>query len=324
MSSSPRQKRLFKEIPPGTLMLNDSFYVDKVPVRVIDYLEFLSAIKHSYSPKMHDTIAQLPLWGLDKGILDELQESFTWDSVYYETMLTRSWVVTADDQKIYDVDIHIRNPRFFNYPLINVNYMQVTEYCKWRTDMVKLHYATISKTEKQRRQYPMNFRYRLPTKKEWNLLLGAFFQSIGKLREDDDKYDKMMYNLAMPYDNLNVFQYSSRNIAEMLDRFIVTTGFAWNEKYELGNVNYIQFQKPTDWIGFRCVCEVLPEVEKKVEVVVLRDRFGKIIKPKKTSKRKQEAPKPIVQIAEKQKSTKPKKKKMRLQTMKKKRKQRGN
>jgi len=69
---------------------------------------------------------------------------------------------------------------------------------------------------------------------------------------------------------------------------------------------------------------VLPEVEKKVEVVVLRDRFGKIIKPKKTSKRKQEAPKPIVQTAEKQKSTKPKKKKMRLQTMKKKRKQRGN
>jgi len=323
ISSTPREKRLFKEMPPGTVMLNDSFYVDKTPVRVIDYLEFLSAIKHSYSPKMHDTIAQLPKWGLNKGILEELQEAFAWDSIYYETMLTRSWVVSGSDEKFYDIDVHIKNPRFFDYPLINVNYMQVTEYCKWRTDMVKLHYATISNTEKQRRQYPMNLEYRLPNKKEWDEVLSLYFGSVGKLKEDDDKYDKMMYNVALPYDNLNVFQYSSRNIAEMLDDFIVTTGFAWNEKFDLGSVSYIQFQEPTDWIGFRCVCEVLPEVVKKAKVIVLRDKFGKIIKPKKQSYKKQETPKPVVNTTKKQKSAKSKKKKMHLQTMKKKRKKRG-
>jgi len=326
MASSSKEKRLFKEAPPGTIMLSDSFYVDKIPVRVIDYLEFLSAIRNSYSPKMHDTITTLPNWGLNRNILKDLQEKFEWDSIYYDRMLTRCWVVSGNDKKFYDVDFHIKNPRFFNYPMININYMQVVEYCKWRTDMVKIRYAVKSSSEKMRRQYPLNLRYRLAKRKEWDQVLGAFMNEVGKLNDDADKYEKAMNNIALPYIDRKTFHYSSKNIAEMLDRFVVTTGFAWNEKYELGSVNYIQFQEPTDWIGFRCVCEVLPMVvEKKNEEVVVRDKFGKIIKPHKEKVKKQNEPKTTVAVKKeksKQKTKKAKKSKMHLETMSKKRRKR--
>lgn len=325
LASAPKKKTLFKEVLPGTAMLSDSFYVDKTPVTVIDYLEFLSAIKNSYSPKMHDSINTLPNWGLNNTILQDLQEEFEWDSIYYDRMLTRCWLVYGNDEKVFDVDIHIKNPRFYNYPLINVNYMQVTEYCKWRTDMVKIRYAVINDTEKKRRRYPMNFKYRLASKKEWDQVLGTFFNAVDKLNDEADEYEKMMNNLVSPYIDRKVFRYNSRNVAEMLDRFVVTTGFAWNDKYELGNVSYVQYQEPSDWIGFRCVCEVIPEKVKKVEVIVLRDKFGKIIDVPEKNEEKAEEPSTEVESKTeiKEESNKSKKKKTQTQSMSKKRRKFG-
>jgi hypothetical protein len=309
LASVPREKRLFKDNPPGTARITDSFYVDRTPIRVIDYLEFLSAIRNSYSPKMRDTIKTLPKWGLNKDILEELQNHFEWDSIYYDRMLTRSWTYYANDEKTYDIDFRIMNPQYYYYPLVNVDYMQVNEYCKWRTDMVKIHYAVISTTEKQRRRYPMNLKYRLAKKSEWEQLLGDFLGQVETLNNNADKYEKMMDNISSPYENNYSFNYSSKNVAEMLEGFKITTGFVWDEKYEMGAINYIQFNEPTDWIGFRCVCEVLPEKVKKVEVKILRDKFGKIIEEKKPEVKKVEEPTPEVEVKKKTKTKSVKSKK---------------
>ncbi len=307
LAASLAKKRLFKSPPPGTIMITDSMYIDKMPIRTVDYLEFLSAIRSGYSPKMHDSIQELPLYGLNLHDVRELQTKMKWDSIYYTAMLTRTWITYANDIKKYDVDYHIKNPRYYNYPVVNVNYMQVTEYCKWRTDMVMINYAIKSSTEKQRRNYPMNFRYRLPTKREWDRAMGRFFEDVVKLDKMTSARSNVINNVAAPYEEKKGFQYISDNVGEMLDGFTITMGFAWDEKYDMGNINYVKYSEPMDWVGFRCVCEILPEkgTEKK-EAVVFRDKFGKVIENPNAKKQKQ--PKPEKEKkTKKPKKTKPKK-----------------
>jgi hypothetical protein len=139
--------------------------------------------------------------------------------------------------------------------------------------------------------------------------------------------NKLLQNMAKPYPKSKTFQYQSDNVGEMLDGFQAVVGFAWDDNLHLGSIKYLEWEEPSDWISFRCVCEVLPEngrKNKSTKPKVERDRFGKIIsqpnkktKTKKTTK--QAKPK-------KEKSTKAKKsggKKNRPESMKKKRRKNG-
>jgi len=287
LAASLAKKRLFKSPPPGTIALTDSLYFDKAPVRTIDYLEFLAAIRNSYSPRMRDTLKNLPLYGVKIDDIKGIQEKMQWDSIYYIKMLPRTWITYANDIKKYDVDYHIKNEKYYNYPVINLSYMQVFEYCKWRTNMVKIHYALISSSEQQRRKYPMNFEYRVPTKAEWDKAMGRFFDDIVKLDKMTAAKDNYVNNVANIYGQSKRFQYNSNNVGEMLDNFIITTGFAWDEQFDMGNINYVKYTEPSDWAGFRCVCEVIPEEGRKKKVQkVLRDKFGKEIASTKTKTEK--------------------------------------
>jgi len=318
LAASMAKKRLFKSPPPGTVALTDSLYIDKMPVRTIDYLEFLAAIRNSYSPRMHDSIAKLPSYGLDISTVHEMQSKMKWDSLYYVRMLTRTWITYANDIKKYDVDYRLKNPKYYNYPIVNISYVQITEYCKWRTDMVKIHYALISSTEKQRQKYPLNLEYRLPTKKEWDKAMGRFFSDIVKLDKLTTRNSNYLNNVASIYEQKKNFQYNSNNVAEMLDRFIITTGFTWDEEYDIGNVSYVKYQEPSDWAGFRCVCEILPKKgrKKKETGKVKRDKYGQIIAKKDYSKKKKESYNELAEEKAKRLKKEPKRKKTRKSKMK--------
>jgi len=328
LAATVSKKLRFKQPPPGTVRLTDSLYIDRHPVRVVDYLEFLSAIRNSYSPRLHDSIQNLPDFGLKQDQVYRLFDKTPWDSLYYLKMLTRTWTTYANDIRKYDVDYHIKNPRYYEYPVVNITYRQVAEYCKWRTDMVKIHYALISSSEKQRQQYPMAFKYRLPTRKEWDKVVGRFFSKIEKFDKLTHNKDDLLSNLASPYPDKKSFQYQSGNVGEMLAKFIATIGFAWDESLEMGSVQYIKWQEPVDWIGFRCICEILPQGGKKKKVVkedVKRDKFGKVIyDPNKNKKKKKAKKKEDVtpQKTKKSKKSKKSRSKEKPETMKKKRKKR--
>ena len=260
-------KPMFKNIPYGTVRLTDSLYIDKQPIRVIDYIEFLSDIRHSYTPRMHDSIAKLPLYGLSEEIAYGLYDSLSMDTAFYERMLTRTWQTIGNDRHIYGVDYRLRSAKYYNYPIVNINYYQIFEFCRWRSDKVKLHYAVISKTLKQRKKYPINFEYRIIKHKEWEKAMSVFFEEIGKLKRVND--GGALLNIAKPYPKSNGFSYQSVNAAEYLDNEIVTIGFNWIDEAGLGDVSYMHFEKSTDWVTFRCICEIKddgmekPEVKKK-------------------------------------------------------------
>jgi len=254
-------KKIFKSLPPGTIRLTDSLYIDKFPVRVADYIEFLSSIKRFYNEGLHDTISKMPLYGITSENIMGLQEVFKGDSMEYVRMLTRTWITYSNDERRYDVDYHLKSSKFYDFPIINISYEQMRHYCRWRTDMVKLHYATICKTEKQRRKYPMNFVYRLVTRKEWEAALGEFFYDVVRNNPEERINKNKPENVVRSYvkEKGRDFYYDVDNAAETLDKAIVAFNFKWNERYHIGDISYFKFSKPSDWISFRCICEILPE-----------------------------------------------------------------
>ena len=254
-------------MPPGTIRLTDSLYIDKFPVRVGDYIEFLNSIRFFYNTALHDSIKKMPSFGLTDMDIMGLREVFLGDSLEYIQMLTRTWITYSNDERKYDVDYHLKSKRFTNYPIINVSYRQMIHYCSWRTDMVKLHYATMCKTEKQRRKYPMNFVYRMVKRKEWEAVLGDFFYDIDKNGQENNANTNKPNNVVRAYEKQKGrdFYYDVNNAAETLDKAIVAFNFKWNEKYHIGDISYFKFDEPSDWISFRCICEILPE-EPKIQV----------------------------------------------------------
>lgn len=254
---SAGKKSLYKSPPPGTVAVNDTFFVDYAPVRIIDYIEFLSSIRNFYTPAFSDSIKKLPKWGYTFDEFRRLDAYFKGDTVFYQKMLPRSLVTLANDKKVYDIDFRFKSMKYANFPIVNMSYEQAREYCKWRTDMVMLKYAVDCKTEKQRRQYPMNFKYRLPTRKEWEFILGEFFDQVNhsKFKKDPNRPP----NIVQPYDikKTNRFYYETQNAGELLDNAIISSDFMWTGG--VGTISYQQYSNPVDWLSFRCVVQILPE-----------------------------------------------------------------
>jgi len=276
---------MFKKLPYGTIRLTDSLYIDKQPIKVSDYLEFLSDIRNSYTPKMHDSIRKLPLFGLSPKIAYHLYDSLPMDSVFYKRMITRIWQTVGNDRFEFGVDYRLTSAKYYNYPIVNVNYYQIFEYCKWRTDKVKMFYAVKSRNLRQRKKYPINFIYRIVKRKEWEKAMGTFFSNIGKLT--NSRSNTIMNNIASPYQASKNFSYESTNAAEYLDDEIITIGFNWINAAGLGDVSYMNFEKNTDWISFRCMCEILPDTVNKPIIPKAKPlpKSKKKVKPKKKERK---------------------------------------
>jgi len=245
---------IFKNIPYGTIRLTDSLYIDKQPIKVRDYLEFLNDIRNSYTPVFHDSISKMQLFNLPSEIGYHLYDSLPMDSNFYQRMITRTWQTVGNEKHIYATDYRLLSAKHYNYPIVNVNYYQIYEFCRWRTDKVKLHYAVENKTLRQRKKYPIDFEYRIIKRKEWEKAMGTFFEDIGKLKTIESSSE--LLNLAKPYPSSKKFTYNSRNAAEYLEDDIITIGFNWIDEAGMGDVSYMAFEKPTDWVTFRCMCEI--------------------------------------------------------------------
>lgn len=256
--SSQTSKNLFKENPPGTTRLSDSIYMDEMPVKTRDYLEFLMSVRVFYNDAAHDSIKKMPLFGVTQEDFKGLLAIFKGDSIEYEKMLTRTWMTYSNHEKRYDVDYRLKITKYLDYPIVNITYEQMKHYCRWRTDMVKLRYAMLCKSEKERLKYPLNFVYRIPKRKEWEFALSKYFQEITLPTEDDKAVSTGLDNTAAPYfkNRSRHFYYATLNCAETLENEIVAFDFKWVKNVGLGDVSYFKFTEPKDFITFRCVCEV--------------------------------------------------------------------
>ncbi len=250
VSLFPTQVFSAKEIlPPGCVKVNDSLFVDATEMRNVDYAEFVYWNLYKTGAESEEYLSSLP-------------DTAVWSSPLLE--------------------LYYQHPAYSNYPVVGISYEQAIAYCEWRSDRVnemlylkenKIPYSDIDKVK----DIPQVFRYRLPTKQEWEQIAAISYseKTFKKISSKKNK-DLFRYNfvngrgdITQMSDNADitaqVFSYWPNalgvynilgNVAEMTIEKGLAKGGSWIDKSEEVQVETdFTYEKPEQWIGFRCVCE---------------------------------------------------------------------
>ncbi len=242
-------------IPPGTVRINDSLFIDKNEVRNVDYIEFLYWTEKEYGRDSQEYLFILP------------------DTTVWETKHTY-----GEPMK----NIYFRHPAYNNYPLVGISFEQAIMYCDWRTDRVnEILHIKINKISydslKNIADIPKYVEYRLPTIEEWEYVANQPYSEKTLKRMNKKKHKGIKRtNLnnndvgALPSDNtsitapvssywpnqLGVFNIIG-NAAELTSKEGVAKGGSWSHRPEEVSVEAIfKYEKPESWLGFRCVCDM--------------------------------------------------------------------
>ncbi len=232
-----------EEIPPGTVKMAEGYFVDETEISNFNWVEYMYWHQKKFGKESPEYIATLPdtsVWGQ----LKELEANY------------------------------LRHPGFRDFPVVGVSHQQAVHFCKWRSKMVNTYiYIRDNKVEYHSDstydEAPQLFQYRLPTEEEWKQmaefpLTEKAMKKISKSQEEDcnfyKKGEKGVINMLKPnhsyYPNSAGVYNIYGNVAEMISEEGYVYGGSWvHFKKDAKNNNGIKYDQPTDWIGFRCVCD---------------------------------------------------------------------
>jgi len=212
--------------PPGTVKLNDTLYADRTEVTNLDWRECLHWINKTYGDTSQQYLSMLP-------------DCTCWN--------------------IHGVDFeeYLRHPKYQNFPVVCISHEQALEYCKWRTNIVNENIYKKNKKNKKSKNldfskiyYPSVLTYRLPSTAEWETLAAmavaenSIFSASMPGTTDIAKNDKLG------------FAHIAGNVSEMTAEKGLAKGGNFSRKIQDFDImNCINYDKPYNWLGFRCVCE---------------------------------------------------------------------
>ena len=210
------------ETPPGTIFLNDSLFIDKVPVTNLMFLEYLTA-KHFIRKKGFDSFSEFHKSTDQK--FDRL--TFLYPS-FLKNLNKKGSFLTKKN--------YFENYRYKNSPVLNVSKEQALDYCKWRTEMVR--YSWSNKTD----QINYKINYRLPKEDELSIAK-EYFENLNKFKYHAGK-NPTKFKTQNEENDFVLYNISEYTLKENL--------FGQNWK------NSSPSKFPNETTGFRCVCEIQP------------------------------------------------------------------
>jgi formylglycine-generating enzyme required for sulfatase activity len=240
----PKKKKIF--FPPGTAKINDTLFADKTEISNFSWQEYEMWVKAKYGANSPEHIAVLP-----DTLVWRQNNSYNEPYVYF----------------------YYRHPAYKEFPVVGISYEQAQAYCKWRTERVK-EFMCLSKNYNV-----IEFEYRLPSKQEWEFLTNnglGYFSNNAKNEKGKIKFNhrwaidsieaKEGYQHPFPDVTAPVTSYEKNlfglynligNVSEMISEKGISKGGAWCHLKEECRVGKdISYEKPTAWLGFRCVCVV--------------------------------------------------------------------
>ncbi len=250
----PSQTRKPKIAPPGTIMLNDSLFIDVNPIKNIDYREFISFLSITYSKVVRDSLDRLPMFGVDYEGFRKFMRLSGNDKELLGRMRIRldqrlSWAQSLEE--------YLNNPNYNNNPVVCVSFNQASEYTKWRTRIVMFRWAVDSKNEKERAKYYTKIRFRLPTPEEWETAMDKYKDNV-ILNKAIFPHNVACTYPAVPQMKKTKFYYIPGNVAELTNIENLADGLSWYDRDTTGNYKKrVEYYAPHDWLGFRCVCEIV-------------------------------------------------------------------
>lgn len=246
---SPSSSNTFR--PPGTVEIVDNFFYDATELRNADWKEYLEDLKENYGDSSVIYLSALPdtkVWRKPGLNMEPLENNY------------------------------FSHPSYANYPVVGVTHKQAEDYCVWRTQAVKKMLIRLNHPA------PPNFRYRLPTRTEWELVADAGYDKkekkliAKKLDKDGENAricnmrfsdDFTCYNAALSgpkpirsyHPNKHGIYNLNGNIAEMVKESGIAVGGSYRNLYKniVPTNKTLTYDGPEDWLGFRCVCEIIEE-----------------------------------------------------------------
>jgi len=244
-------KKQKTEIPPGTVVINDTLFADEAEVSNFAWNGFVQYNKKKYGANSKEYISSLP------------------DTTVWEEKLRFGQPYMA---------CYFSHPVYKDYPIVGVSYEQAVSFCKWRSERVNYWLSIKSKKQKYNLDSVYNgvfkYEYRLPTKQEWEsfAMIGPTKIRVKTIHKDGKKKTKSWtdWRGCLSSDSSNYFNpwtvygfYTNKlkmynlfgNVSEMvLEKGIAKGGSFVNTEKEAFVLNDFPYSKPSANIGFRCVC----------------------------------------------------------------------
>lgn len=228
------------DVPPGTVQIEENFFFDQTEISNISWLEYLFWNKNKYGTDSEQYRAALP-------------DTNVWGSI---TPFVKHY---------------FRHPSYRNYPVVGISYDQAVAFCQWRSERVnEMIYIRDNKLTYDRNaefeDVPQIWQYRLPTAEEWEEIALAGDskrvqrkrKSAGNLSREkrDEKNVEMTAPVMSYWPNIHGAYNLIGNVAEMVSEKGVSKGGSWKHSLKQSFASQeLRYDKPVNWLGFRCVCE---------------------------------------------------------------------
>ena len=235
LSLAVHSQRLW-EVPPGTVKINDSLFIDKAPIDNLMYREFTDKVKVLWNYKLHDSLRSLELREMDESLFYHSLDTSENKEIYERAIIAKN-LKLPNRVKMYD---YFNQPEYRYKPVTGISKDLAQLFCQWRTDMVNLRWSMEVKNSDH--SY-YKIKYRLPSPEEYQKAKSIFL-----------KREKLV--LISEDSPLEVDLKTLRNT----DNFI----FFNTSEFTAGNTNFKEnsFKSEQDnssddeYIFFRCICEV--------------------------------------------------------------------
>lgn len=244
-----------KHNPPGTIFLKDNIYIDQTPICNVHFREYkysLEQIFHYNIDSLEKVSKTLPYTNFDFGYFLR-HSNFAYNSDSLKCLI-------SDTVKTFwngwtDFKTYLNHPRFNYFPIVNISTETATNFCKWRTYMVKIFNAS-QQTEKGRKEKFDNFVYRLATNDELELAAKKFITDkkieMQKVASGDSianfnfyrKEQKKTFFKITSLQEIAINKSSANKVYWDTKNFLLLTGALLRENEVSENLT------------FRCVCEI--------------------------------------------------------------------
>lgn len=231
----------------NTLSMNFRLCMDMTEVSGLMYKTFLEDLRADYGPDSREYVSNLP----DFSKWEELFPGKTLDTL---------------SQMFFEDEV------FALMPIVAVSYEQAVNFCNWRTERFKEELSEMSPEDRAR--FPKDFKFRLPTPKEW-ARMRFMVQQKGMLKQVEKtaknnlkvfkfkknellgEHPKLEHIYANQDPKLGMFNLFD-NVAEMTSEEGVALGGSW----KLANKSQdfeksFNYTAPEAWLGFRCIFEII-------------------------------------------------------------------
>ena len=223
------------EVPPGTIRINDSLFIDKGPVDNLMYSEFTDNVRALWTYTLQDSLELLELENMGHSLLTHSLNANQNKEIYAKVTVAQN-LELPENVGIYS---YFNHPEYKYHPVIGISKDLAQLFCQWRTDMVNLRWSAEVRNSNQKYD---KIKYRLPTPAEYVLAI-EYFTNKDKLLVDNKKsplkidLKELLYN-----DNFILF-----DIPEYTSK----------EQYFIeGSTKKVENRQDENYVLFRCICEV--------------------------------------------------------------------